>query len=160
MSGKVDYFVKAQIAPTEEACTFVAMDARMVPAILQGLTRYTGAAFWLSDEDARRGYQKTAATMEALLMDCGAEIVNNIIAARGLDPAAPRDAVYGVPLTSTPGSTLLDLYTTLQGPRGTPGTALDAIATAAEAGAQATAKGLGVEALDDVGFLAQLLLIV
>lgn len=151
------YFIAAQAAPTEEACTFVALDARMVPAILSGIVRYISPAAWLSDEDWHRGYQKSAKAMEALLSDCGTVIVNNIIAARGIDPAAPRDPVYGTPLAPAEGTTLLDIFATLQGARGTPGAALDAIATAAELGAQNTAEGLGVGS--DDGLLLELLLL-
>lgn len=157
MSGKADYFVSKQTAPTEEACIFVGLDARMVPSTLRGLSTYLSSAVWVSDEDWYRGYQATARQMEALLNDCSAFIVNNIIAARGIDPAAPRDPVYGTPVAPAAGTTLLDIFGTLQGPRGTPGAALDAIATAAELGAQNTAEGLGVGS--DEGLLLELLLL-
>lgn len=153
----VQYFVKAQTAPTEEACTFVCVDARFAPAAIRSLVQYTSPALWLSEEDWHRGYQKATAYLEGLLMPCGETIVNNIIAARGIDPAAPRDPVFGTPLTPAAGTTLLDLFTTLQGPRGTPGAALDAIASAAELGAQNTAEGLGVG--DPDGLLLELLLL-
>lgn len=160
MRGKVDYFKSAQAAPTEEACTLVSMDARMVPALLSGLLPYTERALWLSAEDWHRGYQKSAKAMEALLNDCGEAIVNNIIALRGIDPAAPRDEVYGTPLAPPAGSSLLDVFNTLQGARGTPGQALDAIATAAEQTRDTAAQGLGVGGdPEDLVLLAQLLAI-
>lgn len=158
MGKRVDYFRAAQVSPPDEICELAEIDTRMVPAYISGLYTYTTISFWQSEADYIDGYNRIAIAIERLLMPCGKDIVNNIIALRGIDPAAPRDEIYGTPLTSPQGSTLLDVFNTLQGERGTPGAALDAIATAAEQTRDATTKGLGIgDNPDDLVLLAQLL---
>lgn len=149
MSRKVDYFLSAQIAPEPTDCVLVGLSARYVPALLRGQSQYLTSALWEDDAAWFAGYQATAETMEGLLMDCGAAIVNNIIALRGIDPTAPRDPDTGVPLTSPTGSTIQDLYNTWQFGPTTPGTALNSISLNTAQTAQATQQGLLTETGDE-----------
>lgn len=159
MSGrKVDYFVSQQTAPPEADCVLVGLDARYVPYLLRiGLTQLSRSV-WLSDEDYARGYQGTLAWMEAILMDCGTAIVNNIIALRGIPLDAPRDATTGVPVGTFTGSTLTDIYSTGVFDGRTTANLLTEIELHTERNAQATEDGLLTD--ENVALLAQLLAII
>lgn len=109
MSRKVDYFLSRQDAPIDDTCILVNLTRSLVPAHLNGLSRYLSRAYWNDETEWFAGYQITLLEMESILMPCGEEIVNNLIALRGILPDAPRDEVFGVPIDPPFGTTILSL---------------------------------------------------
>lgn len=160
MTRKVDYFVSAQTAPAESACTLVELDARYTPALVQGLVRYLGPSFWLSPEDFERGYQATAAQIEALMGNCTEAIVRTLAMMMGYPPDVPLDPVYGTPQLTGDGTNLSELrYDFYDGARA-PGVTLRAIRDATERTATATEQGLlAEEGGETVARIAQLALL-
>lgn len=156
MPKRVNYFEKAQIAPEDERCILIPFDAAYLPMVLSRIETAKGRSWFVDQENAERGYERLTALQWGMLMDCGQALINNIIALRGIDPTAPRDPDTGTPIAPPTGSTLLDIYTTLQGASGTPGSLLERIATATEATQAATVEGLGTD-LEDGALLLQLL---
>lgn len=159
MSGKVNYFEKEQIAPDDYRTIMVCMPVRYVPSIISALETRKTRSFWSTQEDFIRAYEVLNEVQLMLLQGCADEIVNNIIALRGIDPSAARDEIYGVPLAPPQGTSLLDVFATFQGTAGTPGEALGAIAQSTEETAISVREGLGTDG-DDLAFLSQLLLLI
>lgn len=154
------YYLPKQKAPVDRTEVLCDVNVSYIPAVLRAIDSIKTASFWASETEAERGYREMCLFQWGLLMSSGEIIVNNLIALRGIDPAAPRDEVYGTPLAPPQGSALLDLFTTLQGPAGTPGAALAGIKAATEATAQATQQGLlAEEGGETVARIAQLALL-
>ena len=153
-TGNANYFIKAQALPQPSGCILVELEGAAVPYLIGGLLTRLSPSVWLSDEDAAGAYQLLLAQMEAILSDCAAFLVNNIIAARGIDPAAPRDPATGVPALPPLGTTLADLYGALTFNERTAADYLSTIDQQTADTAEATQEGL----LSEDGVLLQLLL--
>lgn len=154
------FYLPKQNAPVDRTDIMCDVNVNYVPCVLRAIDGIKSAPFWASETEAERGYRELCLFQWGLLMSSGEFIVNNLIALRGIDPAAPRDEVYGTPIAPPEGSTLLDLFSTLQGEAGTPGAALGRITAATEATATATQQGLLVEeGGETVARIAQLALL-
>lgn len=108
MSRKVDYFIKADIAPEIEECEIINFDMRYVPHALRALEAQKTRSFWVDRESWIRGFQRLTLAQERLLMPCSEDIIREIRELRG-SYSTDDTTLATWPVGDFPGLSLEDL---------------------------------------------------